>query len=358
MFVPPGACSIRGIGNLLGDPRREWFRQPTGVTTEAYDVAWQDLTESPLPWTLDQSWRRDGLLALPSNFDQTPFLDLLADWQPNGNARDQAERIARGLAERCRYDRSTPVGPHRHELLNFLFAATDRHGYCMHFASAAAILLRMSGVPCRIGVGLHGGEPVEDNIRARTFGSQHAHAWVEIPFEDRGWVVFDPTPPSERGRQALQRTDLGTEGSAPPETQDDQAATIWQRVTDLLTMPWPWAIALLLAVAVSLWPARRRSQQPGGALTAQARPARRLLVQVLRRLAACGHPRLHGQTLEQYLGALQQRCVALPELQAAVAAYQEVRFGGREFDRTRLAALQAALAAVAALPDAGAQRTT
>ena len=57
-------------------------------------------------------------------------------------------------------------------------------------------MLRMLSVPCRIGVGLYGGVPT-DRADTRSYGSQHAHAWVEIPLQGRGWVIFDPTPPAE-----------------------------------------------------------------------------------------------------------------------------------------------------------------
>jgi len=76
------------------------------------------------------------------------------------------------------------------------FLLHSREGYCEHFATAAALLLRGAGVPTRLVSGfLHG----EWNSLGRYFmvRQRDAHTWIEAYLPDKGWVPFDPTPAAQ-----------------------------------------------------------------------------------------------------------------------------------------------------------------
>ncbi|MEF8821805.1 MAG: transglutaminase domain-containing protein, partial [Halovenus sp.] len=69
-------------------------------------------------------------------------------------------------------------------------------GYCEYFATAMVSMLRSQDIPARYVVGYSSGQQVgEDTYEVR---AMNAHAWVEVYFEDIGWVRFDPTPATER----------------------------------------------------------------------------------------------------------------------------------------------------------------
>jgi hypothetical protein len=72
----------------------------------------------------------------------------------------------------------------------FLFGT--RSGFCEHYASATATLLRAMGVPARIVGGYLGGEinPFGDYLVVR---HSLAHVWVEAWDRDLGWLRVDPT---------------------------------------------------------------------------------------------------------------------------------------------------------------------
>jgi hypothetical protein len=72
----------------------------------------------------------------------------------------------------------------------FLFES--RKGYCEHYASAFAYLMRAAGLPARIVVGYLGGElnPYGNYLIVKQY---HAHAWAEVFIEDKGWMRVDPT---------------------------------------------------------------------------------------------------------------------------------------------------------------------
>jgi transglutaminase-like putative cysteine protease len=72
----------------------------------------------------------------------------------------------------------------------FLFE--QKRGYCEHFASSTAFLLRAAGIPARIAAGYQGGQWSSDSQYLLVTQAQ-AHAWVEAWLPNRGWVRLDPT---------------------------------------------------------------------------------------------------------------------------------------------------------------------
>ena len=77
----------------------------------------------------------------------------------------------------------------RHPVDAFLF--DSRRGFCEHYASAFAVLLRAAGIPSRIVTGYQGGEL---NTRGNylVVRQSDAHAWVEAILDGQ-WQRFDPT---------------------------------------------------------------------------------------------------------------------------------------------------------------------
>jgi transglutaminase-like putative cysteine protease len=72
----------------------------------------------------------------------------------------------------------------------FLF--DTRTGYCEHYASSFAIMMRLGGIPSRIVTGYQGGwfNAMGNYFLVR---QSDAHAWVEVWLADSGWTRIDPT---------------------------------------------------------------------------------------------------------------------------------------------------------------------
>jgi transglutaminase-like putative cysteine protease len=68
----------------------------------------------------------------------------------------------------------------------------SRKGFCGHFASAYATLMRAVGIPARVVTGYLGGEwnPVGGYVVVR---QSEAHAWTEVWLDGQGWTRIDPT---------------------------------------------------------------------------------------------------------------------------------------------------------------------
>jgi transglutaminase-like putative cysteine protease len=97
----------------------------------------------------------------------------------------------------------------------------EREGYCVHFASAFALMARSLGIPTRIVIGylpgVSTGDTVDDRI-VYSVTSDQLHSWPEVYFEGIGWVGFEPTnslgtPPT-----------FATTGNDPAGLLDDPAA--------------------------------------------------------------------------------------------------------------------------------------
>jgi transglutaminase-like putative cysteine protease len=87
----------------------------------------------------------------------------------------------------------------------FLF--DTRQGFCEHYASAFAVLMRAAGIPSRIVLGYQGGEinPMGEYMIVR---QADAHAWNEVWLPERGWYRVDPT-----GAVAPERIEAGRSGA-------------------------------------------------------------------------------------------------------------------------------------------------
>ncbi len=109
---------------------------------------------------------------------------------PGGVAR----RIEKALKDGCMYELGAPGISSPAPVEEFVLK--EKKGHCGRFASAAALLLRMSGVPSRVGIGFLPGEKNQfadfHNVRGGD-----AHAWAEAYIKGRGWVIVDATPAAQ-----------------------------------------------------------------------------------------------------------------------------------------------------------------
>lgn len=160
----------------------------------------------------------------PVGLDETPGVLRAALQLPSGGnprarklaaqlaegASDHAEILRRTLAHFIAADLAYTLRPplmRRDSVDAFLFE--HQRGFCEHFASAFAFVLRAAGVPARVVVGYQGGEinPVDQVLQVR---QSAAHAWNEVWLAGRGWVRVDPTAASHP-----RRLDDGLLGALP-----------------------------------------------------------------------------------------------------------------------------------------------
>ncbi|MBN2795220.1 MAG: transglutaminase domain-containing protein [Clostridia bacterium] len=75
------------------------------------------------------------------------------------------------------------------------FIFDTREGYCTYFATALTVMARINEIPARYVEGFRI-DPNEENQEGFTSVTEgDAHAWCEVYLEDKGWVIFESTPP-------------------------------------------------------------------------------------------------------------------------------------------------------------------
>ncbi len=124
-----------------------------------------------------------------------------------GGAEAVAGRILSHFREQPFHYTLTPPAVGERPVHEFLF--DTRRGYCEHYASAFATLMRAAGFDARVVLGYQGGErnPSGGYYIVRQYD---AHAWAEIRVAGRGWKRIDPTAAVaperiEMGLDALRR---------------------------------------------------------------------------------------------------------------------------------------------------------
>ena len=246
-------------------------------------------------------------LALPGRIDAR--LAALAAELGRG-ARDDAERVRRTLdhlASHCVY--SLEVGRFRTQdpVAEFLFE--KRRGYCEYFATTAAMLLRLQGVPTRC---VHGFAVMDDAFEAGHYvvRESDAHAWIDVHLRDRGWVEVDPTPAGQyQALRAARRTGWWERAiewtkSWLAELSNRVGSGDWRGIVQLVGLGLSavglrlierpgWGLLLLgLGVLALLW-RRRRLRRPPDCSTAwgASRELRELLATLDTTWARRGMPR-------------------------------------------------------------------
>lgn len=87
-----------------------------------------------------------------------------------------------------------PVAP-------YLFSE-EKKGYCVHFSHAAVFMMRLAGIPARIGTGyLTDLTYAKDGHILLHLGDRHA--WPEIYVQGIGWAVVDVTPARAENEQVI-----------------------------------------------------------------------------------------------------------------------------------------------------------
>ncbi|MDH3719089.1 MAG: DUF3488 and transglutaminase-like domain-containing protein, partial [Planctomycetota bacterium] len=211
------------------------------VTLEPTRQRWVFALDMPWTWTLDGAFMgRQQQLARLRPVDQRVAYDVVSypDYRTTVNLTDYARRWylrvpmdsnerTRALAVQMRADAGSdtdfvnavlrkfnqeeyfytleppPLGSNSVD--RFLFET--RRGFCEHYASAFAVMMRSAGVPARVVVGYQGGEmnPMAGHMIVR---QSDAHAWTEVWLNGRGWYRVDPT-----AAVAPERIDAGRSGA-------------------------------------------------------------------------------------------------------------------------------------------------
>lgn len=166
-----------------------YYPNPDGLLTYSFNVnVHGDQTKvSQLPSDVKEQY-----LALPSDTHKAAREILKnAGIDTNQDAQQLASAISDYVRRSAEYNTTTQRLPAGEEDFAIWFLTEGETGYCVHFASAAAVLMRAAGVPARYVTGYM------TNVSAGSecaVLSNQSHAWVEYYHPDKGWTVLEATP--------------------------------------------------------------------------------------------------------------------------------------------------------------------
>lgn len=198
---------------------------------QSYDVGYIPLDDSPssqsnIPTLSEQEEAYSAYLEVPEEISGDLlvwFAQAMEELENSGDPiradatgeyageLNTASIIAQLLERNATYDLRTPRTPSEEDFVTYFLEESHR-GYCVHFASAATLLLRTQGIPARYVSGyVTTLSPVFTSgielYTARVLDS-NAHAWVEIYLYGYGWYPVEVTPSSTN-------SDIPTPSQAP-----------------------------------------------------------------------------------------------------------------------------------------------
>ena len=155
-------------------------------------------TQSPGPWG---SWYSQ----LPEG-SNPQTVALARDMREQaGSSERYINRVLRMFNTEDFYYTLEPPPLGSNSVDRFLF--DTRRGFCEHYASAFAVMMRAAGIPSRIVLGYQGGE-INTMSGDLTVRQADAHAWTEVWLPGRGWYRVDPT-----AAVAPERIEMGRYGA-------------------------------------------------------------------------------------------------------------------------------------------------
>jgi len=103
------------------------------------------------------------------------------------------DQVAEYIRSSGRYTLSPYVTPAGEDFALY-FLEVSQQGYCIHFATAATMMLRALDIPARFTSGFAVTVPQTGIDMPFSVTDRSAHAWVEVYYDQAGWLPIEVTP--------------------------------------------------------------------------------------------------------------------------------------------------------------------
>lgn len=226
--------------------------------TRMYLDHWAAQFEADRTVTADQRVQIEAATRLP---ESTKAWALPLAQRIVGEVSDpyyQALYIGEYVKKSARYDKNTGVMSKEYKDFAQWFLEESDTGYCVHYATAGAVLLKALGIPARYVTGYMVNTKVGT---AKEVLGTNAHAWVEYWLPGFGWTMLECTPPDfNQIPDDTQPHQATTPDQTEPATQPDDPQLPGHNP---LTPEKPgketnlWYVLLLLPAALGIWLQRK-----------------------------------------------------------------------------------------------------
>lgn len=208
------ALSLPGHARYFSSEKKEYSTDDNGMVTsemvvpDRYEVATPEERVANKAYPLPSMADKGAYLSIPSE-----LTNAVQGWitQCDGFAETQPSLAAARVLERYfqhnfAYNLDANLKGKPDPLIKFM---EQREGFCIHFASAAVLMLRGRGIPARVVAGFVS-FGYDSWLNRWVVRERERHAWVELWDEtEQRWLLLDPTPlagrPSASGEVNLFR---------------------------------------------------------------------------------------------------------------------------------------------------------
>lgn len=208
--MPEGAVTVNDSYVFHSDEPRQYTLEfcQTATDSTALPPAYEQYVSEYYTQVPDELW--DELF--PIAYDIGLF-DLSTAERPMA--------VAAYIKGCARYDLNTTAVPDGKDFVLW-FLQESETGYCVHFATAACMLLRTADIPARYVTGYLASAKADQWSPVHDYA---AHAWVEYYVPGTGWLPLEATPPADNTASVVPEIEetpqiseqLPIESETPPE---------------------------------------------------------------------------------------------------------------------------------------------
>lgn len=242
IFSQKKEYQLEAVSLSLGQPYASFYHRVMSMLSE--DVGFETNLQAIDSWTMSEEIKNNLSLEqiafgekvqeytqfVYSHYTQLPddLKEELTNYLQENNLNEDeypgtyllSQAIIQQVFSENEYTLSPGVTPQGKDFVSY-FLLENHKGYCVHFASAAVVLLRAAGIPARYAQGFsispldtrneEGWIDIPDN---------RAHAWAEIYLSGIGWIPLEATPGSVEGIVNWQEEEEDTQALDQEENEE------------------------------------------------------------------------------------------------------------------------------------------
>lgn len=192
LFAPYGYISCTSAENIVSDLR-------ININEDDYIIYyWPDIQSLNLTETSDyynqsyDAYVMDTCLQIPEDTKNTLYdLALSYGYDPEMTTAETVAWVATFVRNSGSYRLDVSRQPYNHDFAVY-FLTESNEGYCVHFATAAAVMFRALGIPARYASGYR--VTVTESGSIVDVLDRDTHAWAEVYISGLGWIPVEATP--------------------------------------------------------------------------------------------------------------------------------------------------------------------
>ena len=191
LFEPYGYISCTSASDITSDLRIN-MPEDDYIIYFWPNVRSLDLTQTGVADESYDAYVNETCLDLPDGVGEELYeLAISCGYDPELTTVQKIAWVAQFVRATGSYRLDVSCQPSNYDFATY-FLETSQEGYCVHFATAAAVMYRALGIPSRYASGYRITVTEEGAVTDVT--DQDTHAWAEVYLSGIGWIPVETTP--------------------------------------------------------------------------------------------------------------------------------------------------------------------